>query len=132
MGYFLNKKFNRLGKTPLTVSSSLLPKEVKQHGSILINQSKFNRVSNVQLKCLYTKYSTSGGTVLPVVLYEKDLPTKSEFDGDTTTLNFEFEIPKDMPSSGDETPKVSVDWELSFKFKDGLEDVSRTWKINVK
>ncbi|WP_068546011.1 hypothetical protein [Thalassotalea crassostreae] len=132
IGYFLNKKFNRLGKTPLTVSASLIPKGVKQHASIFVNQSNFNRIKNVQLKCLYTKYSTSGGTVLPHVLFEKNIPIDSEFVCGTTTLSFEFEIPKDMPSSNDDTPKINIDWELSFKFIDGLEEVSRTWTIHVK
>lgn len=132
MGSFLNKKFERLGKTPLTVTSPIISKGIKQNASIFINKKDFNRVNNIKLVCLYTKYSTSGGTVLPATIYEKELPVKLEFNHGTTTLNFEFEIPENMPSAKDETPKVKIDWQFSFKFMDGIEEVSRTWTIKVK
>ncbi|MDO6445577.1 hypothetical protein Q4493_07295 [Colwellia sp. 1_MG-2023] len=132
IGRFINKNFDRLGETPLTVRSTEIHKGLMHQASILIKQNNFSRVRNVLLKCLYTRYSYSGGTVLPNVIYEVHIPIRPEFDGNSTALNFEFEIPENMLSSDDKSSKVRVEWQLSFKFLDGIEEVSRTWTIKVK
>lgn len=132
IGRAINVKFNRLGLTPLTMSSAMITKGVKHQASILVKKHDFSCVHSIQLKCLITRYSTSGGTVLPEVIFEKDNPCEIKSSNGGTVLSFAYEIPNDLPSSSDETAKMSIDWQFSFKFRDGIEEVSRSWSFKVK
>ncbi len=132
LGRFLNKKFDKLGPTPLTVGSSVIPKGVKQQASILINKENFNCVREIQLKCIAISHSTQTDTSNSHTVFEKQLIAEPKYCEQKTTLYFDYEIPSNQPSSGKASSRSSIYWKLEFNFRDGMEIVTRSWTIEVK
>jgi hypothetical protein len=131
-GKRLNNKYAKLGPTPLTISSSIIPKGIKQQASILINKQNFNCVREIQLKCIAISHSNQTDTSNSHTVFEKQLITEPKYCEQKTTLCFDYEIPLDQPSSGKANSRSSIYWELEFNFRDGMEIVTRSWTIEVK
>ncbi|NRB81895.1 MAG: hypothetical protein HRU38_25105 [Saccharospirillaceae bacterium] len=131
-GKDLNNKFNKLGSTPLILNSSIILKGITQGASITINKSNFNYVKDIQLKCLKRLPSGNGGYRSPTVVFEKSISLEPKFNGDSTTLYFDFEIPYEESKSGERNHLGYTFWSLSFHFLDGNEVVARSWVITVK
>lgn len=134
IGKYQQKKYERLGKAPLTITPSVCTIGEKTSGSITIQKENFNKVQKLILTCLRmssAKNNTNSTTTYTPV-WTCDIEPVIHFSGGETKLEFTFMIPTgSKPTSGNWFKANKFHWELSFEYVETLDNIKRTWEIPV-
>lgn len=132
IGTYQKRKFNKLGKAPLTLTPSFCTIGEEFKGSIEIGKSNFNRVKEISIT-LWRRSKTIGDEYRTDKVWESNATTEIIYVGGKTFLGFSFTIPHDKePTNKEFFSENKFFWEASFEFVESMQSIKRTWEIPVK
>ncbi|PQJ67025.1 hypothetical protein [Photobacterium angustum] len=130
LGSFQNKKYKKLGKTPLILTPRYCSIGRRASGSILIERNQFNKVKVLFLTCWKTSKAGSGQHNK---VWQTTITPTIKFVESKTTLDFEFVIPEGKkPTNEWFASQNKYHWEIRLEFVENMDAIKRTWKIPVK
>lgn len=130
IGRYQQKKYDRLGATPLTLMSGECKLGQSMSAKIAISHQDFSRVNQLSLTC-WKRNSSSNSTSYDKIWATEIVPTiQACFNG--TELVFDICIPADKkPTNKGGWGAKKYHWELGFEYVEAMTAIKRTWKIPV-
>lgn len=130
IGRYQQKKYDRLGATPLKLSSDECKLGQSTRATITVGYNDFTRVNQLSLKC-WRRNSSSETTSYDEVWGAEITPTIRACPMGTE-LEFDIVIPADKkPTNRGGWGAKKYHWELSFEYVEAMTAIKRTWKIPV-
>lgn len=130
----MRKAFLYFGPTPLIPSPAIGQVGGQIGGRIIIEKPWEKRNLDITLSCIHT-YSTGSGdsrrTHTSILWQANDKPI-DRANGNSSTLEFAFDVPAKKPTSDSHKGRGSIDWQITVKGNIADKEFNRSWKLPVE